>query len=204
LALQSLREERFWNKFNALVAGKERVPEDAAAALAQRLPEPGIEHRIVHRVAGLGSLGRPRWVALANWRGAKIAREAKAVVPSACYWASDGASNPDFYYLPITRSAVRVPDPFLDVLDSWIVRRLAPDCSRIELADLPESRDECKLLHSMGYEAANIHLGSPGARGSILQDLEKLPGTWLSESAERMRKLVRNDWKEWKKSQTGT
>lgn len=200
LAMQTLREERFWNKLNALVPGKERVPEDAAAALAQRLPEPGLEHRIVHRVAGLGSLGRQRWVALANWRGGKIAREAKAVVPSASCWAADGAANNDFYYLPITRAAVRVPDPVLDVLDSWIVRRLAPDCCRIELTDLPESRDEHKLLCTMGYETGNIHLGSPGAQRSILQDLEREPGTWLKESAKRMRKLVMSDWKEWKES----
>jgi hypothetical protein len=204
LALQALREERFWNKLNALVPGKERVPEAAATVLAQRLPEPGIEHRIVHRTAGLGSLGRQRWVALADWRGGKIAREAKAVLPSACYWAAGGASKPDFYYLPITRAAVRVPDPVLAVLDSWIVRRLAPDCCRIELADLPESRDEYRLLYSMGYETANIHLGSPGAQGTILHDLEKLPGTWLKDGAERMRKLVMSDWKDWKKSQTGT
>ena len=33
----------------------------------------------------------------------------------------------------------------------WIVRRLAPDCSRIELAELPEEQDAVRLLHSMGY-----------------------------------------------------
>lgn len=204
LAQQSLREVRFWNKLNALVPGKDPVPHDVAAVLAQRLPEPGLEHRIVHRTAGLGSLGRQRWVALANWRGGKIAREAKAVVPSACNWAASGPSSPDFYYLPITRAAVRARDPVLDVLDSWIVRRLAPDCCRIELGDLPESRDEYKLLYAMGYETGNIHLGSPGTQKSILQELERQPATWLKESAERMRKLVVNDWKEWSKSQTTT
>ena len=131
----------------------------------------------------------------------KIAREAKAIAPSACYWASNGSGPTEIYYVPITNSAVRVPDPIFSVLDSWIVRRLAPDCSRIELADLPEARDEYKLLYSMGYETGNIHLGLQSAQASILHDLERLPKKWLHESAKRMRKLVVSDWKAWRKSQ---
>jgi len=40
---------------------------------------------------------------------------------------------------------------------------LAPHCSRIEMASIPKKRDEERLLHSMGFETANIHLGSKQA-----------------------------------------
>ena len=39
---------------------------------------------------GMGSLGRPRFIALSMWRGGKVAREAKALVPSAWGWAHAG------------------------------------------------------------------------------------------------------------------
>ena len=203
IALDILRDPvKFWGKFDALVPPEGPVPESASRALAEALPERGLEHRIVHRVAGLGSLGRQRWVALTSWRGGKIAREAKAIAPSACFWASNCSRPYELYYQTITNSAVRVPDPIFSVLESWIIRRLAPDCSRIELADLPDDRDEYELLYSMGYETGNIHLGSPGARANILRDLERRPQKWLHESAKRMSKLVISDWNAWRKTQT--
>ena len=203
IALHKLRDPiLFWNKFNALAPGEGPVPESVSSVLAERLPERGLEHQVVHRIAGLGSLGRQRWVALANWRGGKIAREAKAIAPSACFWALNGSRPSEIFYQSITNSAIRVPDPIFSVLESWIVRRLAPDCSRIELVDLPDARDEYKLLYSMGYETGNIHLGSQDAQASILRDLEQRPQKWLQESAKRMSKLVTSDWKNWRKVQS--
>ena len=61
---------------------------------------------------------------------------------------------------------MRCPDPWVRLRGTWIVRRLAPDCSRIELSALPQQRDEIKLLHSMGLETANVHLGTAKARVS--------------------------------------
>ena len=60
----------------------------------------------------------------------------------------------------ILERAVRVPDPFVHVFGRWLLRRLAPDCSRIEIDSLPAKRDEERLLYAMGWETANIHLGS--------------------------------------------
>src|SRR5256885_23903 len=79
--------ERFWDKLESLPTVKTRVPDPVLAALRRALPERDLETRIVHRVAGLGSLGRQRFVALATWRGGRIAREAKALAPSACAFA---------------------------------------------------------------------------------------------------------------------
>ena len=79
----------------------------------------------------------------------------------------------------------------------WIVRRLAPDCSRIELASLPAERDEARLLHAMGWETANIHLGA-AIPGAVRRDLERQPQDWLQSAAEKMAQATHKDWAEWK------
>ena len=127
------------------------------AALERWLPEKGLSYKLVHRIAGLGSLGRQRFVALADWRGGLIAREAKALTVSACLWEKQAGGAGEILYQKILGTAVRVLDPWVQLSGSWIVRRLAPDCSRVELAALPKDRDEQKLLHAMGQETANVH-----------------------------------------------
>jgi hypothetical protein len=81
----------------------------------------------------------------------------------------------------------------------WIVRRLAPDCSRVELSSMPKVRDEAKLLFAMGFETANIHLGSKGAKKRIPAALDQLPPRWLHEAAQIMLAATLKDWKAWKK-----
>ena len=95
---------------------------------------------------------------------------------------------------------MRVPDPFLQVHKGWLVRRLAPDCSRIELSNLPQGRDERKLLWMMGWETANIHLGSGAQRQAILRDLRRRKSGWLTKAAERMCEVAALDWRKWKRS----
>jgi hypothetical protein len=78
----------------------------------------------------------------------------------------------------------------------WIVRRLAPDCSRIELSALPKEPDELRLLHAMGWETANVHLGS--IRPRVLRaDLKKRPRGWLLEAARSMEKAVTADFEDY-------
>src|SRR6059036_441072 len=70
MALYRLHDpESFWDKLEALPTVKAPIPAAALASLRRALPERGLKARIVHRVAGLGSLGRQRFVALAAWRG---------------------------------------------------------------------------------------------------------------------------------------
>src|SRR5215813_11221816 len=76
----------FWEKLSSLASVESRIPASATKALTAALPAAKLSYRVVHRVAGLGSLGRQRFVALAEWNGGLIAREAKALVPSACTW----------------------------------------------------------------------------------------------------------------------
>ena len=198
IAMCELRNPvRFWKKMDSLKRVRD-IPASACEALESMLPELGIRYDTAHRVAGLGSLGRQRYVALAHWHGARVAREAKALVPSACYWTGEGTDTEILYQAIITK-AVRCPDPFVQLRGSWIVRRLAPHCSRVELESLPARRDELALLHAMGWETANIHLGSRNRVKEIKADLGKRKGKWLRDLARCTAGEVHKEWQEWKK-----
>ena len=186
--------EQFWEKLRALPKEKKEPPAGALKAIESMMPEKGLDWHIMHRVAGLGSLGRERYVAIAEWRGGSIAREAKALAPSACFWAQPGKGTPPILYQQILDTAVRCRDPFVRFQKRWIVRRLAPDCSRIELVAMPKERDELRLLHAMGWETANIHLGT-GKAAKLLADLKMRPKNWLLNAAQAMRKSVLADFK---------
>ena len=128
-----------------------------------------------------------------------MAREAKALAPSACVWASRGGGAAPIRYQEIIGRAVRCPDPFVRLEKRCIVRRLAPDCSRIELASLPEDRDEIRLLHAMGFETANVHLGSLKPR-VLLADLNRRRTGWLLAAARKMQDAVRADFEDYKRA----
>jgi hypothetical protein len=209
--------EKFWDKLEAFPTVRTPVPSAVLAALERALPERNLEIRIVHRVAGLGSLGRQRFVALARWRGGRVAREAKALAPSACVLAErDRASSVSYgavlrralwvlrgtdrqiHYKAILGHGVRCPDPCVNVTGRWLIRRLAPDCSRIPLNVLPKKRDAERLLYAMGWETANVHLGSTNAR-VVLADLNRRGKRWLYEAASRMIDAIEEDWRAWRK-----
>jgi hypothetical protein len=93
---------------------------------------------------------------------------------------------------------VRAIDRFVRLKGRWIVRRLAPDCSRVELTSMPRERDEIKLLHAMGFETANVHLGTPRMAKAILRDLNQRPAHWLHSAAGNMVKATTQDWRDWR------
>lgn len=188
---------QFWAKMDALPNSKGDMPKGARKAIESLMPEQGLDFRIAHRVAGLGSLGRERYVALAEWRGGKVAREAKALIPSACVWANAGKGDLKIFYEKVITSAARVLDPFVHLRGRWIVRRLAPHCSRIELSALPKKRDEERLLHAMGFETANIHWGSKRAMKAVRRDLAKRKSGWLREAVKAMSKTINEEWTAW-------
>ena len=190
--------EKYWEKLLALPPVKEEPPAGARKAVARMMPERDLEWHVVHRIAGLGSLGRQRYVAIAQWRGGSAAREAKAMAPSACVWSEGGEGGAPILYQRMLDNSVRCRDPFVRLQKNWIVRRLAPDCSRIELSALPKERDEIRLLHAMGWETANIHLGG-GKAPALLKDLKKRPRGWLMNAARRMEKAVLADFQAYAK-----
>jgi len=188
---------RFWEKMNAWPTTK--APADIRKRLAREMPEPDLRMRIAHRVAGLGALGRPRFVALASWRDGMVAREAKRMLPSAYLWAL-GRTRRALSGGVLAARAVRCPDPFLRVDRNWQLRRLAPHCSRIELAGWPRERDEERLLRAMGRETANLHLGTPNAVPRIRAALKRLKRRWLVDAATGMAEATLADWRAWRKA----
>ena len=200
IATSKLRNPvRFWRKLETFPKVTGGIPVNATRAIQSLMPDRVRSYRMVRRVSGLGSLGRQRLVAITDWDGGKIAREAKALLPSACVWARNGKYANTIFYQSVLDQAVRCRDPFVHVEGSWIVRRLSPACSRIELASLPEDRDEYRVLHNMGWETANIHLGSRNAVKSVRHDVAKRPPRWLHSAAKAMVKVMIQDWKDWKR-----
>jgi hypothetical protein len=188
----------FWQKMDRLPTAKGEIPESALEAIEHLLPEPGIRFRLARRVAGLGSLGHPRFVAIADWKGGRVAREAKALRPSALHWLNPKSAPADILYAAILHRAVRCPDPYVHMRGHWIVRRLSPHCSRIELDALATSRGELRLLDAMGRETANIHAGTEEKRRAILKDLRGRKGSWLVGAAQAMAGATEKDWRVWK------
>ncbi len=198
IATNSLRDPvKFWHKMEALPLVQGSVSRAVKVSLDEVMPEAGLSYRLRRRISGLGSLGRPRFVALVDWCGGKIAREAKSLVPSACLWARDGQGIKEILYQAVLEKAVRCRDPFVGVKGSWLLRRLSPYCSRIELTALPRKRDEGKLLYAMGWETANVHLGNQEVIKSIQWDLTKRKAKWLRIAAKAMTRATLTDWKDW-------
>jgi len=200
LASHELRDPvHFWEKIEACPRFKGTLPEDVERLLHATLPLRKPVYEMKTRIAGLGSLGHPRILALAEWHGAHIVREAKQLCPSGWIWAT-GRSSCEILSKKIMDDAVRISDPHVHFTKHWLVRRLGPDCAHIELAVMPEERNEEKLLYAMGWETANVHLGSAKAIPAVKRDLAGRKGRWLHKAAKNMAKVILKDWKEWRKA----
>ena len=186
----------FWTKLSQLPHIEDPKPHHVKALLKRSLPA-GAQLIFAHRVAGLGDLGHARVLARTSWQGGFMAREVKALAPSAAAWSA-GEHDPHSHALTVLSDAVRSPDPTFNVRDGFILRRLAPDAQRVELIDLPKKRDEQKLLQAMGFEIANIHLGRPEATEEILKDLVHHNTKWLAAATSTHTKGIQQDWHDWK------
>jgi hypothetical protein len=70
----------------------------------------------------------------------------------------------------------------------------------VELSDLPKDHYDKKLLRAMGYEVANVHLGSVAAK-TLRGDLAIRTQDWLHDSAHAMLEAIKTDWQNWKSKQ---
>ena len=198
LALNKLRDPVvFWQKILSCPKHHGQIPKDVWKLVHASVPLRTFNFDLKSRIAGLGSLGHPRILALANWDGAHIVREAKQLTPSAWIWARK-LHTTEILSRKLVESAVRIRDPHVHFADHWVVRRLAPDCCHIEIGTLPGKRDEEKLLYYMGWETANIHLGSRKAIPAVRRDLGKRHNLWLHKAAKAMLEVTLGDWKTWR------
>jgi Uncharacterized protein conserved in bacteria (DUF2252) len=198
MALSKLRDPvRFWAKMVANPPYTAKPPAEVRQLLEKSFPRPHPAYELKRRIAGLGSLGHPRILALSAWEGAYVAREAKAIRTSAWAWYREDSSA-NLYSPRLLRHAIRVQDPCVQIHGHWLVRRLAPDCSRIEMASLPAERDEARLLYCMGWETANVHFASPRAIPQVKRDVGARRGRWLHKAAKAMMKATMTDWEDWR------
>jgi len=191
--------EDFWSKLNRRPAVAHGFPSTARRAIEKTFPDRNLEYKVVRREAGHGSLGQPRFVAIAKWCGAFIAREAKATIPSSCVWLNGKVDHCQTYYEKAIKSAVRSHDPYQEMVGAWLIRRLSPDANPIEIEDLPKKRDEITLLHAMGSETANVHLGDKRQQKKILRDLHNRKPNWLRNAAKETAQAAERDWKKYRR-----
>ena len=132
--------------------------------------------------------------------GVYDAREAKALVPSALYWLRRQDRMPS-QTATLLQHAIRIPDPYFQVHDRWLIRQLAPDIAKIEMPADPDDKRLAlapALLRLMGRETANIHLGS-FSRADLEKRLKELDRDerWFAAATERMTANVRSDHAAW-------
>ena len=196
----------FWKE---KLSAKELEPSDVPRSLeamfrASFAPSGSLTFGEQRDPGGLGSLGRRRYTAVrkGRGRGPREAREAKALVPSALYWA-DEQPHMRSQTATLLQHAIRSPDPFFQVHDKWLIRQLAPDIAKIEL---PRGQSDARLrlapdmLRMMGWETANIHLGHRGRDhlAARLEQVERNAGrSWLVQASEGMAAVTRADHKQW-------
>ena len=101
----------------------------------------------------------------------------------------------------LLQHAIRIPDPFFQVHDRWLIRQLAPDIAKI---DMPQPQDKRlglapDLLRLMGRETANVHIGSRTTQdlNERIDALEQNLRGWFRAATERMVESVRKDHAKW-------
>jgi hypothetical protein len=190
--------QHFWDKMSALKPPPKAPAPRYARAIVDAMPEPKGEVSYTARTAGLGSLGRPRFVGMMKWRGAPVVREAKAALPSA-WTLPKGRVGKGLRCYEIATGTYRAPDPWYAVNDDVIVRRLSPNNRKLDAETHPLELIDRKMLRGMAHELASIHLGLVDARGAIRRDLKKRKADWLRDAVKRAAAFVRAEQKEWKK-----
>lgn len=195
------KPEKFWAEVRAYPTAK--PPAAIAAALRASLPRDLARNdirfaRILRK--GGGSLGRPRYAAIAYWRGGQIVREAKALVPSAWSWAHGEGARARSNFMTLAAGRYRAPDPFLHVRNGYILRRVAADSRKIELGAESGRKLQRRLIKAMGFDLAAIHAAVVPRVSRLKDDLKRRrkQRNWLDQAAEIAEDKVRRDFREWR------
>jgi len=166
----------------------------------------------VHRrVAGLGSLGHRRYVAINsdeenNKRKSDdviddvhTAHELKELGPPATFWLNKKTEDSWSKNSPLLQYSINLTDdPSRNIKENWLIRRIAPDCVKLELSMIsPKRKEHLVLLNRMGAETANIHLATKNAeamQNAILNDLRNRSSQWLIDASMTMIQTISTDW----------
>jgi len=190
--------DAFWTEIKELLCKEPRKepPPDARRALEKRLPQGYEDLRFGSWVKGGGSLGRPRYVAVAAWNGGRIVREAKALIPSAWDWAHSH-KNAKSRFQNLAEGHFRSPDPFLRAHGKWIIRRIAADSRKIDVGTDLDPKLFPALFDAMGFDLGAVHAADKNAR-RIEPDLQSRNPDWLHDAVQAAEEAVNNDYREWR------
>jgi uncharacterized protein (DUF2252 family) len=197
LAVSDKQRAKFWSKIEA--AKPEPAPARYKRVLAAAMPQPRLATKTSRRTAGTGSLGRPRWIGVAEWRGTPVVRELKVVLASAWHQGPAG-SGQAIRCSEIANGRYRANDPWYRLDGNLLVRRLSPNNRKVE-ADAESggvSLITPDMLRAMGLDLASVHLGTGNRRAAILRDLERREADWLRTNAKRAAAAVTRDYEAWK------
>lgn len=192
------QRSKFWKKLAASLegAGRELPPLAVRKVLDGAMPAPGAPLKFARRTAGVGSLGRPRWIAVAEWRGAPVVREAKALLPSA-WWRAHGGSRTIMCGAAAT-GPHRSPDPWYHVRAGMLVRRLSPNNRKLEADDDLDALLQPQLLEAMGLELANVHTAEPRYVHALKADAQRRDPVWLADAIGISLEFLRRDYLRWR------
>ena len=197
LVVADKERAKFWSKIEA--AKPEPPPPLYRRVLAAAMPEPRLDVLTARRTAGTGSLGRPRWIGRSEWRGAPAVRELKVMLPSAWH-RGPGRGGQAIRCAEIANGRFRANDPWYRLEGNLLVRRLSPNNRKIE-AEAENggvSLVTPDMLHAMGLDLANVHLGTGSRRAALLRDLARREADWLRTNAKRAAAAVARDYRDWK------
>src|SRR5262245_20213857 len=198
VVVPNAQRERFWTKLMALDPGKKPPPAHYVRALSNAMPERSLPLTIAPREAGVGSLGRPRFVGIADCRGGPVVREAKAALPSA-WTLAHGRGGRTLYIQRIATGRFRAPDPWYALDDNKVVRRLSPNNRKLDTEANLLALMSRKMLRLMGRDLAAAHLGVGDESVLITRDIAKRKPGWLECAVKRAVKLTRREHKEWRR-----
>lgn len=187
----------------ALPAFERALPKPAVRMLAAVTPPGDFRPQLRRRVTGVSSLGARRIVAFGELDGGFVVREAKQVPGPVSMWAEPKRVQVSGLVGAIDAARGVAADPSRRQSRKWVLRPLHPDTTKLELARVGHGHVAADLLHSMGAEAANVHLVS--IRGAappkaLRRDDESRGAGWLAPAAETIAQAARDDFVEWSNS----
>ena len=177
---------------------KATPPPEVVNGLNKSLPEGAVISHFISWRKGVGSLGRPRFAVIARWRGGHVVREAKALVPSAWDWAH-GRLSARTRFLDLALGTFRSADPFLNVDEGFVFRRIAADSRKVELENDASMELRSDLFEAMGFDLAAIHAADLSVAAEIKADLRGRGDDWLYQAAKTTEAAVKGDFREWQK-----
>ena len=109
-----------------------------------------------------------------------------------------GLSNRGVRVGEIANGRFRPLDPWYRIKNNVVVRRLSPNNRKIEVEKGKSTLFTSDMLQTMGFDLANVHLGTAERRDAIKRDLENRKRGWLTANARKASDATTQEYKDWK------